>query len=300
MIVKKRATALFLALAAIAVVAIACGTDSNGADAAAGASDTANASATTVQPPVTSDGVADNSESAGTTTASGGLDTACVELVLGRTVTGFGDITEAERTRIFSECSAGGRGGAGIAGAGPGGFGGRFGGVGFDPECVATALGTEATDLTEMTPEQRTAVFEACGGADLAGGGRFGGVALDPECVATALGTETTDLTEMTPEERTAVFEACGGADFAAGGGRLFGQDGRPEGAGGPGAGGLGALFDSACIEDALSQAGDDITQLTPEDRQRLFSECAPEGGLGGRPGYGTRGFGGRQSAPVN
>ena len=163
MIVKRRAAVLFLALAAIAVVTIACGVD-QGAGAVAGSGDpTSSASVESLLPAATEGGDV-SSESANGAPGVGagdGLDTTCVELVLGRSVTGFGAITDAERTRIFAECSAGGRGG-GIAGGGARGFGG----VGFDPECIATALGSETTDFTQMTPEQRTAVFEACGGPD--------------------------------------------------------------------------------------------------------------------------------------
>jgi hypothetical protein len=254
-------TALFLA---------ACGTDNSAGNVGSAATPT----------PVFANGDASQA------TANGGLDPACVELVLGRTVSGFGDITDAERTKVFAECSAGG----GAA---------QFGGprtVGFDPACVSTALGEYVPDITQLTPEQRATVFQQCGFADAGGfgGGRgfpgadgFGGgfrVGIDLSCASEQLGTEVTDITQLTPEQSAQVVEACRPADAPDGPMFRFGV-----GAPGPDGGtrvrpDFSQMFDAACVTDALGHPVADFTTLTPEEQQTLFTKCAPNfGGFGGR-----------------
>ena len=200
--------------------------------------------------------------------------------MLGRTVTGFGDITDAERTRVFAECSAGG----GAAQSG----GSRT--AGFDPACVSTALGEDVPDIPRLTPEQRATVFQKCGfaGAGNPGDGRgFGGgggfrVGIDLACASEHLGTEVTDITQLTPDQRTRVFEACRPTDAPDGQFPGFGD-------GGPDAGDrvrpdFSQIFDAACVTDALGHPVTDFTTLTPEEQQALFTKCAPNfGGFGGR-----------------
>lgn len=256
----QRLSILAVVIAVTAVLLAACGTDNSAGNVGSAATST----------PVVAAG--DPSQA----TANGGLDPACVELVLGRTVTGFGDITDAERTKVFAECSAGG--GAAQAG-GP-----RT--VGFDPACVSTALGEDVPDITQLTPEQRSTVFEACGG--IAGGaGGFGGgfrVGIDLACASEQLGIEVTDITQLTPEQRTQVFEVCRPADAPDGPTFRFG-DGTP----GPDGGtrvrpDFSQIFDAACVTDALGHPVTEFTTLTPEEQQTLFTKCAPNfGGFGGR-----------------
>jgi hypothetical protein len=264
----QRLSILAVVVAVTAVFVASCGTDNSGANASGDSTATATPMAAST----------DTSQ----VTSNGGIDPACVEQVLGRTVTGFGDITDAERTKVFAECSAGG--GAAQAG-GP-----RS--IGFDPACVSTALGEDVPDITQLTPEQRATVFQQCGfaGAGGFGGGRgFGGgggfrVGIDLACASEQLGIEVTDITQLTPEQRTQVFEACRPADAPGGPTFRFG-DGTP----GPDGGtrvrpDFSQIFDAACVTDALGHSVTDFTTLTPEEQQTLFAKCAPNfGGFGGR-----------------
>lgn len=233
MLKRKRITLLFAAMTILLTAAVACGTDaSNGAPASA-----SDSTGETTSLPVASDSgtEADTGSPAGDEpAAAGGLDPVCVELVLGRTATGFGDITDAERTRIFEECSAGARQrrGGGLA-------------AGFDPVCVQAAIGIEVSDFTELTPEQRQTLFEQCGGDGQPGGfegrrgdgerpaGGFGGAGfaglLENECVQNALGGSVTDITQLSQEQIQQALTQCSAElDLPAGGFGGFGgrQDG--------------------------------------------------------------------------
>ena len=81
------------------MVATACGTAASSATAQQSASDPI---ATVEQPVIDTDPRTGTEPAA---TADGGLDEACVQRVLGRAVTGFSDVTAAERDAIFQECS---------------------------------------------------------------------------------------------------------------------------------------------------------------------------------------------------
>ncbi len=261
MLNRKRYATLFAVLVIIGLAAVACGGDSDAAPAS-GNEATAASSTSTTTPVLAADdnnGAAQNGAPDDQTAANGGLDPVCVELVLGRTVTGFADITDAERTRIFEECSSNGRGGFGPND----GLAGGARGAGFDPACVEETLGSEATDLTQLTPEQRQEVFAACGG-DLAGGGR---------------------------------------PSIGQGG---QGDGNRPPGGGGFGGGGLEALLQNECAQNVLGRSVEDVSELTQEEIQRLFSECAGAfggqggGGFGRGQNGGTGRLGGGQGAPTN
>lgn len=220
---RKLNVRILLILTAIGVMALAaaCGSDNSGAASGENGEQQSSTEASSQ----TSTGNL-SSEIAPQTT-SGGLDPECAQLVLGRQVTGFTDLTEAERTRVFSECSEG--------------VGDRSGAVaGFDPECMQEALGGpagEAADFRNLTPEQRQTVFQACGGGIGATTGTFqldgrpGGAGgalgsfLDTECMSDALGKPVDDIFELTQEERRQAASEC--LD-----GLSLPFDGRPEGFG--------------------------------------------------------------------
>lgn len=242
MLNRKRISLLLAAITITLIAGIACGTDASGS---APASDSPSGESTTL--PIVADGATDGQPTGDDpgAPAAGGLDPACVELVLGRTATGFGDITDAERTRIFAECSAGA----------PGSPRTRSGGLaaGFDPACVRTASGVDVTNFADLTPEQRQAVFEQCGGGARPGGlegrpgdgerpaGGFGGGGiaglLENECVQSAIGGGITDITQLSQEQIQQAIAQCGtelGLPEGGFGGRGFGgrQDGGPGGFG--------------------------------------------------------------------
>ena len=93
---------LFVALAIAMVAVIACGTESSSGAAPAG--DQAGDSATAVET-VDANETDDTGETDDAAAATGGIDQECVNRILGRAASGFGDVTSAERDRIFSECS---------------------------------------------------------------------------------------------------------------------------------------------------------------------------------------------------
>lgn len=242
---NRKSFTFLLALAAITfVAAIACGTDATNNAPASGN----NASAASAPLSVVEDTGATSVQSDTETTEStpaAGLDPSCVELVLGRSTTGFGDITDAERTRIFEECSVGARGPR------DGGFA-----AGFDQVCIQAAIGIDVTNIAELTQEQRQSVFEQCGGE---------GRPDDPE-------------------------------------GRS-GDGERP--VGGFGGTGVAGILENECVQNTLGGAVTDITQLSQEQIQEAFAQCAgdpgfPEGGFGGRQNGGQGRFGGGQGAPTN
>ncbi len=210
---------------------IACGSDS--APGASGSSGEGTASSGIASGSAASDTQGEPEQS-----AAGGLDSACVELVLGRAATSFTDITDAERTRIFEQCST----------AGPGQPGSRLA-AGFDVECIEGVVGETETDFSQLNPEQRQAVFEECGGGDF-GGQQFPGGArpaggagaateglanlLQNECVQDAIGRPVTDPSELNQQEIFTAIQQCSESlQLPAGG---FGdRGGFGGGAGGPG-----------------------------------------------------------------
>ncbi len=227
MVPKNRKIVLLFSVMVIAMLSLAaCGTDSGADEEQAPANEPASSDSSLPTDGETTSGL----PAAAAGTGDGGLDAACVELVLGRSVTGFGDVTDSERTRIFEECSSGGGGGGRLA-------------AGFDPTCVESALGSEITDFQELTAEQRQTVFEACGGDSIAvgppggGEGRPGaglgaqgeGVAtlLENECIQNAVGRPITDASDLSQQEIFAAIQSCADSlelpEGGLGGGQGFG-----------------------------------------------------------------------------
>ena len=232
--------------------------------------------------------------------ADGGINEECVQRVLGRQASGFGDVTAAERDRILSECT--GDDGARRAGA-TGGF--QFGGdvlAALDPDCVQGIVGDIEVDFTQMTPEQRQSVFQECGSGDGRtggfGGGLFGQDRLAgqlPDCAIEALGRTLDDLRGLTQEDLQAITAACGDQLDGLGGGGRFGG-----GAGGFRGGFLGQGGATGqlpeCVTEALRAASGDLQSLTPEDFQAITDACGDQfGGFGGFGGGGFFGQGGGQ-----
>ena len=180
---------LLIAALTLTAFAIACGSDNSA-------------------PASTENGAQQSSPAANEQVASDGLNPECAQLVLGRSVASFTDLTESERTRVFSECSEGAGDRQGAA-------------VGFDPACMEDALDGEIADFRDLTPEQRQAVFDACGGGagaaagTLSFGGRPGeaganlGELLDTECMSDVLGRPVDDIFALTPEERREAAGQC-------------------------------------------------------------------------------------------
>ncbi len=242
----KRKTWFLLAISALFLVAaVACGTDSGNATTVPDDEPAASLPLADRDSGETAGGGTEPTGNGGAPSAgnrdepaNGGLDPDCVELVLGRTVTGFGDVTDAERTRIFEECSEGGPGGRGIV-------------AGFDPVCIEDAIGVSGAEFADLTQEQRQAVFEQCGGdaqpggrpfgdgqgppTDGAGGDRFAEL-LQNECVQNALGRPVTDISEVSQQEIFTALSQCGDSLGLPQGGFGGGQGGF----GGGGQGGRG------------------------------------------------------------
>jgi hypothetical protein len=238
---RFRARRLLLIAAALAMVAaIACGVE-------AGASQIADPPAATENISTAGDVTADAAETAA---ATGGINQECVQQVLGREASGFGDITAAERDRIFSECSGGGSdagdhtprtgqfgqdhdsgddstfGGDGFRFRGGDGFGGQL------PDCFTDALGERPDGFQGLSQEDFQAITEACGdelrsfGGDGQDGGGFfgrggfrdggfgGGLDLSSECVTNTLGHTVDSLQDLSAQERQQLFQTCfaGGA----------------------------------------------------------------------------------------
>jgi hypothetical protein len=300
-----------LGLAALLSIAVAC------PSASSGGSGTADepASQPTSAPVADEAPAASDAQPTSTGESASGLDLECVNSVLGREVSGFGDVSTAERDRIFSQCSgddpAPQRGNRALGSE-------RFAGL---LECAAEALGREISSIQDLTAEDRAAISEPCGDQPGGGpGGRgiigapdgrafggFGGFDFDSPCISEALGRIPTGFGDLTPEDFEKLAEACpdevGGVQRFGGGpgGGLFGGDGL--------AGQFGGGFDLTCLSEAL---GRDITDpaelrtLTPEDFTKIAEACGGqfggqrlgpggEDGAGGQGGLfrGNRGDGG-------
>ncbi len=241
---------LLIAAAFAMVAAIACGAEASGG-AAAGADQAGDPPAATENVSTAGDVTADTAETAA---ATGGINQECVQQVLGREASGFGDITAAERDRIFSECS-----------------------------------GSEGAD--DHTPP--TGVFgqdHDDGGDSRFGGGFFGGDGFAgqlPECFTDALGDGPDGLQGLSPEDFQAIAEACGdelrgfggfgdfGGDGQDGGG-FFGRDGDGGRGGFRGGGGFGDGLDlnSECVTNALGRTVETLQDLSAQERQQLFQTC--------------------------
>ncbi len=291
MIYRFETRRLIVIAAAIAMIAvIACGTESSG-EAAAGDSQ-----------PSTENVVAGTEDGSEAAVEPGGIDQNCVNQVLGREASGFGDVTAAERDRIFSECFGDDDGGERPPRLGDGrnrDF--QFGegaAAAIDPECVQGITGSADGGLAQITPEQRQQIFSECAGGDGEAGGFFGGgfggadgfAAQLPECFTDALGDSGGGLQGLTPEDFQAISEACGDefGDFGGFGGT--GQDGGGffggrggdggtggfRGGGGFGGGGIGGGFDlaSECVTQVLGRTVESLQDITAEEREQLLQAC--------------------------
>ncbi len=229
--------------------------------------------------------------------ASGGLNPECVQLVLGREVTDFTDITEAERTRVFAECSGSGERGSNRVAAG------------FDQSCIDGVTGEAGKVFGDLTPEQRQTVFAECGGASripfgglTTGGirpggtftpGDFGSFQIDSECIEDALGApldESGGLAELTPEQRELISECLPSPAQGTTSGSLSIPGGT--------AGGAGQLFESECAEGVLGEAAGDPSQLTQAQLQSVLFECGAS--LRGERNGDRARSGSSQASPAN
>jgi hypothetical protein len=259
------------------IIAIACEAEVSGTPASSSDSSTSQASTSS----------SDSADSASSAPDSG-LDEACVQRVLGRVASGFGDITAAERDAVFEQCSGSeeeqlnrqfAAGGAGNLIAN------------LDEACVTRLTGDSELDLASLSLEQRQELFTECSPEDLQGrpgGDRFGGGGfargafaniedLLAGCVTDALGETPGDLFGLSPEQLAAVTEACGdelpdgfdeiqqggfGGGFFGGGGGGFGRGGGGFGGGGGGFGGggdsgfgAGLDFTSECVTSTVGRS---------------------------------------------
>ncbi len=274
---------LLLIAAAFAMVAvIACGAEVRGGTAA-GAAQASDA-------PAASENISAAGND-GVGPVAGGINQECVQQVLGREASGFGDITAAERDRIFSECSGEGDDGGRPPRVGAGGnrdF--QFGGpalAAINPECIQEIIGGDGGDdggFAQITQEQRQRIFAGCGdgdGGDGFGGGFFGGDGFAgqlPECFTDAFGDRPGGFQGLSQEDFQAIAEACGDefgdlGGFGGDGGGFFGRAGDGGFRGGGGFGG-GLDLNSECVTQALGRSVDSLRDLSAQERQQLFQTC--------------------------
>ena len=235
---------LLIATAFAMVAVIACGAEVSGGAAAGDA------------PAATAESIS-AAENAGaeTAAATGGINQECVQQVLGREASGFGDITAAERDRIFSECSGG---------------------------------GSDAGDHTPRTgqfgQDHDSGDSSTFGGGDFGfgGGDRFSGQL--PDCFTDAFGDSPDGFRGLSQEDLQAITEACGdefdgfgGGGFRGDGGDFFGRggDGGAGGFRGGGGSGFGGLdLSSECVTNALGRTVESLQDITAQERQQLFQTC--------------------------
>jgi hypothetical protein len=276
-------------------IAVACSSTSSG-----GSGVTDEPASQSVSTAADSEAATDNDESAS------GLDLECVNSVLGREVSGFGDVSTAERDRIFNECS-GDNPAPQLRNFAPGSE--RFAGL---LECAAEALVRDIPTIQDLTAEDRAAITGTCGdqlganrpGADGsgffgggAGGGfrAFGGLDLDTPCIREALGRVPTGPADLSPEDFALLAESC---PDDIGGDRRFG--GGP-GGGFPGGDGPGDFFggglDLTCLSEALGRDITDPTELrglSQEDFAKIAESCGGQFGILGTGPGGQDGAGGQ------
>jgi hypothetical protein len=283
---KKWALVMF---AVLTIVAIACEAE---------ASDTSDSAGDT---PAAVSGTDSDGAGSSSATASGGLDEACVQQVLGRQVTGFADITAAERDAVFEQCSGTEQDQRARQFANGGG-GNLL--TNLDEACVTRVTGSDELDLGQLSIEQRQELITECApegfdaGRTRPGGGGFGrfpggeGFAdindLLQGCVTDALGETPDDLFALTSEQLESVRTACadelpdgfgttggfqrgGTGDGLPEGGRFFGGDGGVL----RGAGGFPTLdFGSECVTTTLGREVTSPQDLSREEFQQIFSTC--------------------------
>ncbi len=285
---KKWSLVMF---AVLIVIAVACETEASGSSVDV--------------PSTTSDTASNSADKSDTASASGGLDEACVQQVLGRQVTGFADITAAERDAVFEQCSGSEQDQRSRQFAN-GGVGNLLSNL--DEACITRVTGSDELDLGQLSIEQRQELITECApeGSDTGrtrpGGGGFGrfpggeGFADITEllqgCVTDALGETPTDLFALTPEQLEAVRAACAdelpegfGGFGGTGGFSGFQRGGAGDGINGGGFfGGTGVLrgedgvptldFNSECVTTTLGREVTGPGDLSREEFQQIFSSC--------------------------
>jgi len=262
-------------IALLIVIAVACGAESSITPASSDSQPT--------------------SSSPAVTEGDSGLDEACVQRVLGRTATGFGDISSAERDAVFEQCS--GTESDRLTRQFTTGGGGNLL-ENLDAACVTEITGQDELDLGQLSIEQRQQVVTECAPEGFqrgAPGGRdFGGGFADfssilEGCATEALGETPESLFGLTPEQTEAITAACGdelpdgfggfggfpqggdGGGFFGGG--LRGQDGGREGTGGFGFRGFD--FSSDCVTSTVGRPVTGPGDLTQTEFQQIFANCS-------------------------
>ena len=287
---------LLLIAAALGMMAmIACGAEASGGTAA-GANQADDPPAATEDISAAGDAPDAGDGEAGAAPATGGINQECVQQVLGREASGFGDITAAERDRIFSECSGDDDGGRPPRVGAGGNRDFRLDGgalAALNPECVQGITGGDANGdangdeigLAQLTPEQRQRIFTECGSGEGGGGFGFGGgdgfAAQLPDCFTDALGDSPDGFRGLSQENLQAIIEACGdefegfGGFGGSGGGGFGGDGGGAGGFRGRGGFGFGGLdLSSECVTNALGRTVESLQDITAQERQQLFQTC--------------------------
>ena len=224
-----------------------------------------------------------------------GLDEACVQRVLGRSVGGFGDVSPAERDAVFEQCSgteaeqlsrqfASGQGSALLEN--------------IDQDCASGITGRNDLDLASMSLEDRQQIISECS-AQFDHGFSGGGFAdIVDGCVAASLADSPDDVSRLSGEDLAAVIEACSD-QFSGGFGRFQHDppgDGTPPVQGGashdPGgffgsgqgdhtgqSGGFGGIdFASDCVTNVVGRTITGPDDLSEADFQRVFGACLQRG----------------------
>ena len=153
---------------------------------------------------------------------------------------------------------------------------------------AATSCELESSDSSTSVGDATSAAessVPAAGSAPTADSG------LDEACVQRVLGRAATGFADITAAERDAVFEQCSGSEqeqltrrFATGG-----------------AGDILESLDEACVTEITGEDDLDLGSLSIEQRQEIFTECAPED-FQRRPGgdrFGGGGFTGGAFADI-
>lgn len=114
---------------------------------------------------------------------------------------------------------------------------------------------------------------------------------LDEACVQRVLGRAATGFADITAAERDAVFQQCSGSE----------QDQLTRRFATGDAGDILENLDQACVTEITGEDELDLRNLSIEQRQEIFTECAPED-FQGRPGgdrFGGGGFTGGAFAGI-
>jgi len=152
-------------------------------------------------------------------------------------------------------------------------------------------IAATSCELELSTSSDDDAVSTAESSVPAAGSAPAAGSGLDEACVQRVLGRAATGFADITAAERDAVFEQCSGSEqeqltrrFATGG-----------------AGNILENLDEACVTEITGEDELDLASLSIEQRQEIFTECAPED-FQRRPGgdrFGGGGFTGGAFAGI-